>query len=142
MLLAVRTNAGQEVVTLIDFLLASDTNYITHRAVRRLKLQSEKITLVVRGIGGTAMKVKTRRYRVKTPRVTERAHELVCYCPDEIAKVSLPCFYNSVMFLRIFQLLTIVTSHRCYSDIEPKEQDQKRGLRTMTVFFLVTLRGS
>lgn len=37
------------------------------------------------------VKVKTRRYflrvRVKTPIGTERAHELVCYSLDEIAKV-------------------------------------------------------
>ncbi len=89
MLLEVTTNAGQKIGTLID--LASDTNYITHRAARRLKLQSEKITLVVHGVGGMAMKVKTKRYllkvRVKTPRGTERAHELICYGLDEIAKV-------------------------------------------------------
>lgn len=76
-------------MTLID--LASDTNYITHRAARRLKLRSEKITLVVHGVGGIAMKVKTKRYslkvRVKIPRGTERAHELICYGLDEIAKV-------------------------------------------------------
>lgn len=75
-------------LTLID--LASDTNYITHRAARRLKLRSEKITLV-HGVGGMAMKVKTKRYslkvRVKTPRGTERVHELICYGLDEIAKV-------------------------------------------------------
>lgn len=89
MLLEVTTNAGQKIGTLID--LASDTNYITHVAARRLKLQSEKITLVVHGVGGMAMKVKTKRYllkvRVKTPRGTERAHELICYGLDEIAKV-------------------------------------------------------
>ena len=70
MLLEVTTNAGQKIGTLID--LASDNNYITHRAARRLKLRSEKITLVVHGVGGMAMKVKTKRYllkvRVKTPR--------------------------------------------------------------------------
>ncbi|XP_067280641.1 uncharacterized protein [Pseudorasbora parva] len=89
MLLEVTTNAGQKIGTLID--LASDTNYITHIAARRLKLRSEKITLVVHGVGGMAMKVKTKRYllkvRVKTPRGTERAHEMICYGLDEIAKV-------------------------------------------------------
>ncbi|XP_039503109.1 uncharacterized protein LOC120459751 [Pimephales promelas] len=89
MLLEVTTNTGQKIGTLID--LASDTNYITHVAARRLNLQSEKITLVVHGVGGMAMKVKTKRYvlkvRIKTPRGTERAHELICYGLDEIAKV-------------------------------------------------------
>lgn len=89
MLLEVTTNAGQKIGTLID--LASDTNYITHRAARRLKLRSEKITLVVHGVGSMAMTVKTKRYllkvRVKTPRGTERAHELICYGLDEVAKV-------------------------------------------------------
>ncbi len=89
MLLKVTTNAGQKIGTLID--LASDTNYITHIAASRLKLQSEKITLVVHGVGGMVMKVKTKRYllkvRVKTPRGTEKAHELICYGLDEIAKV-------------------------------------------------------
>ena len=89
MLLEVTANAGQKIGTLID--LASDTNYITHRAARRLDLCSEKITLVVHGVGGMAMKVKTKRYllrvRVKTPTGTEKAHELVCYGLDEIARV-------------------------------------------------------
>ncbi|XP_060762855.1 uncharacterized protein LOC132872219 [Neoarius graeffei] len=89
MLLEVTANAGQKIGTLID--LASDTNYITHRAARRLKLRSEKVTLVVHGVGGMAMKVKTKRYllkvRVKTPRGTEQAHELICYGLNEIAKV-------------------------------------------------------
>lgn len=89
MLLEVTTNAGQKIGTLID--LASDTNYITHVAAKRLKLQSENITLVVHGVGGMAMKVETKRYllkvRVKTPRGTDRAHELICYGLDEIANV-------------------------------------------------------
>lgn len=72
-------------------LLQSDTNYITHKAAERLRLRSEKITLVVYGVGGMTIKVKTRRYllkvRVKTPKGTERAHELVCYGLDEIAEV-------------------------------------------------------
>lgn len=89
MLLEVTANAGQKIGTLID--LASDTNYITHKAADRLKLRSEKITLVVYGVGGMAMKVNTRRYllrvRVKTSRGTEKAHELVCYGLSEIAQV-------------------------------------------------------
>ena len=89
MLMKVTANAGQKIGTLVD--LASDTNYITHKAADRLRLQSEKITLVVHGVGGMTMKVNTKRYvlkvRVKTPRGTERAHELVCYGLDEIAKV-------------------------------------------------------
>lgn len=89
MLLEVSTNTGQKIGTLID--LASDTNYITHGAARRLNLRSEKIMLVVHGVGGMAMKVKTKRYllkvRVKTPIGTVRAHELICYGLDEIAKV-------------------------------------------------------
>ncbi|XP_055768950.1 uncharacterized protein LOC129844827 [Salvelinus fontinalis] len=89
MLLKVTANAGQRIGTLID--LASDTNYITHRAARRLNLRSENITLVVHGVGGMAMKVRTRRYllrvRVKTPIGTERAHELICYGLNEIANV-------------------------------------------------------
>ncbi len=89
MLLKVTTNAGQKIGTLID--LASDTNYIIHIAASRLKLRSEKITLVVHGVGGMVMKVKTKRYllkvRVKTTRGTEKAHELICYGLDEIAKV-------------------------------------------------------
>ena len=89
MLMEVTANAGQKIGTLID--LASDTNYITHKAADRLRLRSEKITLVVHGVGGMTMKVDTERYvlkvRVKSPKGTERAHELVCYGLDEIAKV-------------------------------------------------------
>lgn len=59
MLLEVTTNAGQKIGTLVD--LASDTNYITHRAARRLNLRSEKITLVVQGVRGMVIKVKTKR---------------------------------------------------------------------------------
>lgn len=50
MLLEVVANAGQKVGTLID--LASDTNYITHKAASRLNLRSEDITLIVHGVGG------------------------------------------------------------------------------------------
>ncbi|KAL1250804.1 hypothetical protein QQF64_018600 [Cirrhinus molitorella] len=89
MLLEVTANAGEKIGTLID--LASDTNYIIHRAARRLNLRCEKITLVVHGVGRMAMKVRTKRYllrvRVKTPTGTGRAHELACYGLNEIAKV-------------------------------------------------------
>lgn len=90
MLMEVTVNAGQKIGTLVD--LASDTNYITHKAADRLRLQSEKITLVVHGVGGMTMKVNTKRYvlkvRVKTPRGTERAHELVHKViePDKLQK--------------------------------------------------------
>lgn len=60
--------------------LASDTNYITYKAADRLRFKSEKITLVVDGVGGMTIKVNTERYllgvRVKIPKGTERAHEL------------------------------------------------------------------
>ena len=89
MLMKVTAKAGQKIGTLID--LASDTNYITHKAAERLRLRSEKITLVVYGVGGMTIKVKTQRYllkvTVKTPKGTERAHKLVCYGWDEIAEV-------------------------------------------------------
>ena len=90
MLMEVTANAGQKIGTLID--LASDTNYITHKAAERLRLESEKITLIVHGVGGMTMEVNTDRYilrvRIKTHQGTEKAHELVCYGLDEIAKVN------------------------------------------------------
>lgn len=89
MLMEVTANAGQKIGALVD--LASDTNYITHKAAKRLNLRSEKITLIVHGVGGMATKVATRRYllrvRIKTSKGTERAHELICYGLKEIAKV-------------------------------------------------------
>ena len=85
MLMEVTANAGQKIGTLVD--LASDTNYITHKAADRLKLRNEKITLVVHGVGGMTMKVNTFKVRVKTPQETKRAHELVCYGLNEITKV-------------------------------------------------------
>lgn len=92
MLLEVTANTGQKIGTLID--LASDTNYITHQAAKRLNLRSEKVTLIVHGVGGMALKMKTKRYllrvRVKTPTGTVRIHELLCYGLDEIAKVNRP----------------------------------------------------
>lgn len=70
MLLDVTANDGQRIGTLID--LASDTNYITHRAALRLNLRNEDVTLVVHGIGGMKVSVATKRYllkiRVNTPR--------------------------------------------------------------------------
>ncbi len=72
MLLNVTANAGQKVGTLID--LASDTNYITHSAANRLNLKGEKITLVIHGVGGMKVRIKTKRYllkiRVRTAQVT------------------------------------------------------------------------
>lgn len=89
MLMEVTTNAGQKIGTLID--LASDTNYITHKAADRLKLRGEKITLVVHGVGKMAIRVSTKRYllgiRFKTPKGTEKAHQLICNGLDEIVKV-------------------------------------------------------
>ena len=76
LLLQVTANAGQKIGTPID--LASGTNYITHKAAGRLRLRSEKITLVVHGVGGMATVVSTRRYllnvRVKTPRESRILH--------------------------------------------------------------------
>ncbi len=89
MLKEVTTNAGQKIGTLID--LASDTNYITHEAANRLKLRGEEINLVVHGVGKMAVRVRTRRYllkiRVRTSVGTEKAHQLVCYGLEEIARV-------------------------------------------------------
>lgn len=89
MLLEVTSNAGQKIGTLID--LASDTNYITHKAARRLNLRSEGITLVVHGVGGMKACVETNRYllkiRVKTPKGALKSHQLVCYGLDSIADV-------------------------------------------------------
>ncbi|XP_077470984.1 uncharacterized protein LOC144085517 [Stigmatopora argus] len=90
MLLEVTANAGQKIGTLID--LASDTNYITHSAAKRLNLRSEKVTLLVHGVGGMVLKERTKKYqlrvRIKTPTGTLRAHELTCYGLEEIAKIS------------------------------------------------------
>ncbi|KAL1254331.1 hypothetical protein QQF64_016560 [Cirrhinus molitorella] len=123
MLLEVTANAGEKIGTLID--LASDTNYITHKAARRLNLKSENVTLVVHGVGGTTMKVKTRRYflrvRVKTSTGTEIAHELVCYGLDEIAKVhravkpeQLKTFFSGVQLedLKRPKTIELLISHR------------------------------
>lgn len=89
MLLEVTANAGQKIGTLID--LASDTNYITHKAAGWLNLRSEDITLVVHGVGGMKVFVKTKRYLLKilinTPRGTLKSHQLVCYGLDSIADI-------------------------------------------------------
>lgn len=89
MLLEVTANAGQKIGTLID--LASDTNYITHKAAGWLNLRSEDITLVVHGVGGMKVFVKTKRYllkiRINTPRGTLKSHQLVCYGLDSIADI-------------------------------------------------------
>ncbi|KAK7918663.1 hypothetical protein WMY93_009947 [Mugilogobius chulae] len=89
MLLDVTANDGQRVGALID--LASDTNYITHRAASKLNLQSENVTLVVHGVGGMKASVATKRYllkiRVSTPRGTLKSHQLICYGLDTIAEV-------------------------------------------------------
>ena len=87
MLMEVTANAGQKIGALVD--LASDTNYITHKAAHRLRLRSEEVTLIVHGVGGMTIKVNTERYllRVKTPKGAEKAHELIYYGLDEIAKV-------------------------------------------------------
>lgn len=83
------SNTGQKNGILID--LASDTNYITHRAAKRLGLASEKVTLVVYGVGGIATSVNSLRYhlrvRVIMPQGTEKAYQLICYGLDEIAQV-------------------------------------------------------
>ncbi|KAJ8372873.1 hypothetical protein AAFF_G00276120 [Aldrovandia affinis] len=83
MLLEVTANDGQQIGALID--LASDTNYITHVAASRLGLKSEKITLVVQGVGGMTVTANTKRYLLKVRFRTpdgERAHQLVCYGLD------------------------------------------------------------
>ncbi|KAK7898432.1 hypothetical protein WMY93_019285 [Mugilogobius chulae] len=89
MLLNTMTNAGQKLGTLID--LASDTNYITHKAAKALNLQSEPVTLVVSGVGGMSASVKTKRYllklKVNTPKGLLKPYKLVCYGLDKIAEV-------------------------------------------------------
>ncbi|XP_032434156.1 uncharacterized protein LOC116729604 [Xiphophorus hellerii] len=89
MLLEVTANAGQKIGTLID--LASDTNYITHKAASRLNLKSEEITLIVHGVGGMKVCVETKRYllkiRVKTSKGTLKPYQLVCYGLDSIADI-------------------------------------------------------
>ncbi|XP_070408825.1 uncharacterized protein [Nothobranchius furzeri] len=89
MLLDVTANDGQRIGTLID--LASDTNYITHKAASKLNLRGEDVTLVVHGVGGMKVSVATKRYllkvRVSTSRGTLKPHQLICYGLDTIAEV-------------------------------------------------------
>lgn len=89
MLLEFTANDGQRIGTLID--LASDTNYITQKAARKLNLRGEDVTLVVHGVGGMKVSVATKRYplkvRVSAPRGTLKLHELICYGLDKIADV-------------------------------------------------------
>ncbi|XP_023808028.1 uncharacterized protein LOC111946916 [Oryzias latipes] len=89
MLLTVTANAGQKIGALID--LASDTNYITHKAASKLNLRSENITLIVHGVGGMKAHVETKRYllkiRVMTPKGTLKSHQIVCYGLENIADI-------------------------------------------------------
>ena len=89
MLLDVTANDGRKVGTLID--MASDTNYITHKAASELNLRSEGVSLVVYGVGGMKVSFATKRYllriRVSTPRGTLKSHQLICYGLDKIAEV-------------------------------------------------------
>lgn len=89
MLLNVTANSGQKTGTLID--LASDTNYIMHKAADELNLRSEDVTLVVYGVGKMKVSVETKRYllkiRVSTAKGTLKAHQLVCYGLDSIAEI-------------------------------------------------------
>ncbi|CAI5644746.1 unnamed protein product [Oreochromis niloticus] len=89
MLLDVIANDGQRIGTLID--LASDTNYITHKAASKLNLHSEDVMLVIQGVRGMKVSVATKRYllkiRVNTSRGTLKPHQLVCYGLDKIAEV-------------------------------------------------------
>lgn len=88
-LLEVTANAGQKIRTLID--LASDTNYITHKAASRLNLRNEEITLVVHGVGRMKVCMGTKRYLLKipinTPKGTLKSRQMVCYGLDSIADV-------------------------------------------------------
>ncbi len=58
-------------------------------AAERLRLRSEDVTLIVHGVARMTIKAKTNllRVRVKTNEDKERAHELLCYGLDEIAKM-------------------------------------------------------
>ena len=88
MMMEVITNAGDRLGTLID--LASDTNYITHAAAKRLGLEGEEVTLIMQGVGEMTTTEDTKRYllkiRVRTP-AGEKAHRIVCYGLDRICKV-------------------------------------------------------
>lgn len=88
MIMEITTNGGQTIGTLLD--LASDTNYITHQAADRLRLRGEKIMLVMHGVGGMKVRVKTKRYLLKVRMWTSEdmwsPHRIVCYGLDEIAR--------------------------------------------------------
>lgn len=89
MLVPVTTKRGDSLGALVD--LASDTNYIMHRAAERLGLTGEKISLVVYRVGKMKVKVNTKRYlvtiKVWTSRGTLRFHQLICYGMEDITKV-------------------------------------------------------
>ena len=89
MLVDVATRGGDYVGALID--LASDTNYITHRAAKRLGLVGEPVRLIVYGVGSMVTKVETKRYlltiKARTPHRTLRFYEMICYGLDDIASV-------------------------------------------------------
>ena len=87
MLMNVEAKQGGWIGALID--LASDTNYITHLAAKRLGLSGEPVTLIVRGVAGMETTVKTKKYTVVL-KVTEKRralHKMDCYGLDEIARV-------------------------------------------------------
>ena len=89
MLLKVETKGGQELGALID--LASDTNYITHRAAKELGITGDDITLVVHGVGKMEAKIHTKRYRLTVKKLISPRrlvfHEMICYGLDDIAQV-------------------------------------------------------
>lgn len=62
MLLEATVHAMQKIGTFID--LASDTNYITHKAAGQLSLRSEDMTLV-HGVRGMKVVVRTKQYLLK-----------------------------------------------------------------------------
>lgn len=114
MLLQVTSNAGQKIGTLID--LGSDTNYITHRAAKRLNLKSEDITLVVHGVGGMRVQVKTKRYllkiRVRADDGTFKPRLLICYGLNNIADVR--------------EHVTAETLHKFFPDVPVGELERPR----------------
>ncbi|KAK7928986.1 hypothetical protein WMY93_005381 [Mugilogobius chulae] len=79
MLMEVTANAGQKIGTLID--LASDTNYITHKAADRLRLRSEQVTLMLYGVGGMTLSVKTKDEIAKVHKEVE-PKKLHSFFPD------------------------------------------------------------
>ena len=89
MLVEIETRGGDHLGALID--LASDTNYITHRAAKRLGLVGEPVTLIVHGVGSMVTRVDTKRYlltiKVWTSRGTLTCHGMTCYGLDDIASV-------------------------------------------------------